>query len=46
MFPKDKQRRDAWVQAIRHVKSKFEKWSEFKYSYVHLLGSTFNDFTI
>ena len=46
MFPKDKQRRDSWVQAIRRVKSKFEKWSPSKYSYVDLLGSTVNDFTI
>ena len=46
MFPKDKQRQDSWVQAIRRVKSKFEKWSPSKYSYVDLLGSTVNDFTI
>lgn len=35
IFPKDKARHDAWVQAIKRGKSTFEKWTPpSKYSYI------------
>ena len=42
MFPKDKERRDKWIHAMRRGKNKFEKWEPTSI-YTYLCSSHFTE---